>query len=704
MKFNVTRRDVLRVAGGTAAGVMLSPAPWKLLDDVAIWTQNWSWIPVPPKGEATLKTTACSLCPAGCGLEARLIAGAPVALRGAANDPVTSGAACPLALTGHHLAYHPARITNAIRVTRRPQGLFTTSLTNDAAAAETGRAIAGARSRGESVAILDLRPGRSAAWAWRRFAGELPKGVVIAAPGRAASSFSTLEAMTGAAYGVDYDGVRTVVAFGAPVAYGWGSPRLFQRIASGETRLIDVEPLRSRTADIAQRWIPARPGTEAALALGIANVLIAEGLASPARARDAKEYEALVATYTPARVAAITGLDAKTIVAIARDLAKNGPAVVIAGEDAGGRFGRSTETAILGLNALLGAFDSGALVPRAPLPDPLDETPVAPVVELTDVPDRSIGVLLIDASAGDAVFPWSTVSRKLVARGATVIAISPFFAGTAAHADIVVPSAPFLEATGEAAGSPDAPVASLAFSVPILTARGGALDPAAFARLAAVAAGVSLPETWATSEELMKARVAKIHAAQRGLVTSFADGGATTVAGFASPDELWDALVAGARWSDDRAAAAPREIALLNDVAPALAKLIDNQPPAGLTVMPRASRDVTASAVVSPVMTKLYQETTLRPAAATAAINPETARELELKAGSKVKIETAEGRVDATIATDESIMPSVVALSVAPDARALGASRSFEARSIVDVCTVDGEGSWRSCTARVVEA
>ena len=115
MKTNVTRRDVLRLAGGAAAGVALSPVPWKLTDDLAIWTQNWSWIPTPPKGEETTRLSVCSLCPAGCAVRARCIGGQPVSLHGVAADPVSGGVLCALGITAHHLSYHPARVPAPLR-------------------------------------------------------------------------------------------------------------------------------------------------------------------------------------------------------------------------------------------------------------------------------------------------------------------------------------------------------------------------------------------------------------------------------------------------------------------------------------------------------------------------------------------------------------------------------------------------------------
>ena len=46
----IDRRSFLSFAIGGAAGTALSPLPWKLIDDLAIWSQNWDWTPVPEKG------------------------------------------------------------------------------------------------------------------------------------------------------------------------------------------------------------------------------------------------------------------------------------------------------------------------------------------------------------------------------------------------------------------------------------------------------------------------------------------------------------------------------------------------------------------------------------------------------------------------------------------------------------------------------
>ncbi len=695
---NVTRRDLLTVAGGGAVGILLTPAPWKLVDDLAIWTQNWKWIPRPPRGTETTRATACALCPRGCAVDARCIGGLPVAMRAAAG-----GTLCPLGLTAHHLPYHPARLATPVRIVHGDASRAVSPVTLDAIVAATARAIGDAAAQERDVAVLDMRPGRSISWAWQALLGAMPHAAVAAAPGRQGASFDALARIAGAggAIGADLSIPRTILSFGAPLAEGWGPPAAFERILSNDLRLIQVEPLRTQTAAGAARWIPCRPGSEALVALAIAKALLVNGLVDPEPLRAAGGFEGLharLAGMTSGTLLAATSVTEATVVAVARDLASNRPALALAGEQpGGGRHAAEAESAILALNILLGAFESGALVRRAELPPPVADAQLAPVDELERLEDGSLALLLIDASAGDAAFPWPLAQRKL-APGAPVVALSPFLAGTAAHADFVVPTLPFLEAPFELPSSPDAPAATLALSAPVLLAREGATDPAAFIRALAQAAGIALPGEWSSSEELGKLRVAAIHAAARG---SIVDRSATVtpIASFGSADDVWTALTDGSRWIDVRAEAFSvlRSPFSVPPPAPGPAPGFSTH----LALLPIAASDVTQSAAVSPVLTKLYRESSLRRSSRTVILNPATARELSVRDGREAILVTEEGKARVRVATDESVMPGVAALVIGPEPEALG-DPPGHAR-IVDICPADANGVWRRGTARLVE-
>ena len=100
----INRRDLFKFVGGSAMGALFTPAPWRLITDSALWSENWPGIPRPARGEIRAKFTHCALCPAGCAVRARCVGDQPVALAGA------RGGLCPFGITGHHLPYHPTRL------------------------------------------------------------------------------------------------------------------------------------------------------------------------------------------------------------------------------------------------------------------------------------------------------------------------------------------------------------------------------------------------------------------------------------------------------------------------------------------------------------------------------------------------------------------------------------------------------------------
>src|ERR1035441_10081278 len=159
-----TRREVMMFAGGSAVGVLFTPAPWRLLTDTALWSENWPGIPRPARGEIRARYTNCSLCPAGCAVRARSVGDQPVALAGVAGHPLSHGALCAFGLAGHHLPYYPARLK---------QG----PVKEGTAAVAQGIAKCGPA---EYVVTLDLRPARTASWTYRRAMAQVKNGRYVA--------------------------------------------------------------------------------------------------------------------------------------------------------------------------------------------------------------------------------------------------------------------------------------------------------------------------------------------------------------------------------------------------------------------------------------------------------------------------------------------------------------------------------------------
>ena len=98
------------------------------------------------------------------------------------------------------------------------------------------------------------------------------------------------------------------------------------------THVIVVDPRRTLTARSANQHIQPRPATDGALALGLMHVIFAEGLHDEpwlaANSVGWRELRERAAAYPPERVAAISGLPAETIVALARRYATTKPALL----------------------------------------------------------------------------------------------------------------------------------------------------------------------------------------------------------------------------------------------------------------------------------------------------------------------------------------------------------------------------------------
>src|SRR6185295_14818054 len=81
--------------------------------------------------------------------------------------------------------------------------------------------------------------------------------------------------------------------------------------------IICIDPIRTRTAEQCDEWIGIRPGSDAALALGMMHVLFERGLEDAAYIADytvgIEELRVRAREYTPERVSGITGIPAETI-------------------------------------------------------------------------------------------------------------------------------------------------------------------------------------------------------------------------------------------------------------------------------------------------------------------------------------------------------------------------------------------------------
>ncbi len=126
-------------------------------------------------------------------------------------------------------------------------------------------------------------------------------------------------------------------------------------------KVVVIDPVRHRTAQRADWYIPIRPGTDGALALALMHVIISEGLTDAAYIREHTvgyaELAERVQQYTPEWAAAETGIPAGDIRTLAREYATTQPSLIRIGvaieRHAGGG---QTVRSIACLPALTGAW------------------------------------------------------------------------------------------------------------------------------------------------------------------------------------------------------------------------------------------------------------------------------------------------------------------------------------------------------------
>ena len=126
-------------------------------------------------------------------------------------------------------------------------------------------------------------------------------------------------------------------------------------------KIVVIDPVKSRTAKAADWHIPIKPGTDGALALGMINVIIEEGLIDQDYVDKYTvgfdELKARAAEFPVERVSAITGIPAADILTLSREYAKAQPSAIrqgVAVERSPG--GGDAIRAITMLPALVGAW------------------------------------------------------------------------------------------------------------------------------------------------------------------------------------------------------------------------------------------------------------------------------------------------------------------------------------------------------------
>ncbi len=287
----------------------------------------------------------CGVCPGGCGVDIHLRGGRIERLTPCKGHPF--GIVCPRGARASEIVYSPDRILYPQkRIGARGGGKFT-RISWDEAYDLWVRALHDVADRhGPEAACIYTGRGNFEFGLNEAFG---PAGTIESSANSILFPFGSPNA-TGvgslcyAAYGMiapqtlfgegmrnikeDLDNADLILVWGANPATDSPPVKLRQvkRAAKRGARVIVIDHRRTETAKATRaQWVGIRPGTDGALALGLARVLIAEGLHDQEFvARWTLGFESFadyVEPFTPTAVEAITGVPAETIRALAHAIA-----------------------------------------------------------------------------------------------------------------------------------------------------------------------------------------------------------------------------------------------------------------------------------------------------------------------------------------------------------------------------------------------
>jgi len=437
----IKRRDFLKVLGVSGAGATLAGCSTegaeRLLPYVVLPEE------ITP-GVATWYTTVCDGCSAQCGMWVRTREGRVVKVEGNPHHPVSGGALCPRGhATLQHL-YNPDRYPGPMV---RENGALR-SVTWEEAEALVAERI---QSAAGNVLFIGGAMGPSMT--------ALVSEFVRAVGGRSvqydALSDAPLREATRMAFGVDalpryqIDGARTVVSFGndfletgpSPVAY----QRAFARMAAVDAlgskgRLVYVGPRLSLTGLNADEWIPIRPGSEAAVALGMASAIAGDG-------RAAGPYASVLEAYDVRTAAEAAGLSEGTIRELAERFAR-APTLAL-GPGVGGHHRNATAAnlAALILNAVTGNMGRTVHVEGGPrsASRPYAEMEAA----IGAMTGGQVGVVMVHGANPAYSLPRASGFADAFAGVGFKVAFASAPDETSAMADLILPDRHFLESWGD---------------------------------------------------------------------------------------------------------------------------------------------------------------------------------------------------------------------------------------------------------------
>jgi anaerobic selenocysteine-containing dehydrogenase len=280
----------------------------------------------------------CRMCHGGCGVFVYLRDGRIEKIAGDPNCPINHGTLCSKGLAAAQLVYHPDRLTYPVRrIGPKASGKWERISWDDALDTIAGKILHYKEAFGPESIVPGYGTGRDNEAVIYRFANLLgTPNVLTAGHFCYGPRIATTIITCGTNPIVEYEQrPKCIMVWGNNVVIS--NPdcykgEAFSQALDAGAKLIAVDPRLTRIAARADIWLPLRPGTDAALALGLLNVIVRERLYDEDFVNNHVHgwtpFVQRVSEYPPDKVARITWVAREKIEAAARLFATTKPAAV----------------------------------------------------------------------------------------------------------------------------------------------------------------------------------------------------------------------------------------------------------------------------------------------------------------------------------------------------------------------------------------
>ncbi|RJQ33356.1 MAG: hypothetical protein C4562_00390 [Actinobacteria bacterium] len=459
MKRSIERRKFLKYLGAATLGPL-----YNNLFSLKKNTQEklYSYVS-PPDGEVlglpTWYSSVCRQCSAGCGIQVKTREGRAKKIEGNPFFPVNNGRLCLRGHAGLQVLYNPDRIKTPLIKSGKgykkisweeAESIVAEKLSNRDKSKKVAFITEPLRSsQGKLLTSFANHFGADNVYPFELFGNE-----TAAQANEVCFGFKDIG---------HYDIANSayVLSLGTDLLDTWASP-VKHADAYGKLRepqfgsgkrgtLVQFETKLSLTGANADEWFPIKPGTEGLVALSIAQIIVAKNLFHPLIKPKKAAWAKYLEDFTPEKISKLSGVKKEVLEQVARKFAQEQPSIAIsAGLASNSKNGFENATAANVLNHLVGSVGkSGGLInPSKSIFNDLVQPNASfkRINELANQMSKSeVGIAFIYNSNPVFNLPDGIALKEGLEKVPFVVSFSAFKDDTTANADLILPSATYLE-------------------------------------------------------------------------------------------------------------------------------------------------------------------------------------------------------------------------------------------------------------------